>query len=142
VELATIEAAIGALNPTERKHAPARLWLAGDASLLRQHPRVAIVGTRTPTADGIRRTKQLVSQLVRHRAIIDLPAAIALVDDIVTRGAEAMGAAQAIWKVWPDVNISFFAVMRTESDPDTFRRLLDPIRGHIEMRHGDAFGRP
>jgi len=64
------EQLLGPLNPVELRFAPAALWTAGDTTLLLRHPRVAIVGTRHPTPDGIRRTQRLVKALVDHGAII------------------------------------------------------------------------
>ncbi|MFV8754775.1 DNA-processing protein DprA [Nannocystaceae bacterium ST9] len=61
---------IGPLNTVEQKFAPRSLWTAGDRTLLQRHPRVAVVGTRKPTADGERRTRKLVKELVKHRAIV------------------------------------------------------------------------
>lgn len=54
------EELLGPLNAVEKKFAPARLWVAGDRSLLVHHPRVAVVGTRTPTDEGARRARRLV----------------------------------------------------------------------------------
>jgi DNA processing protein len=45
-------------------------WTKGDISLLQRHPRVAVVGTRHPTADGERRPRKLVKALVDHGAIV------------------------------------------------------------------------
>jgi len=42
---------LGPLNDVERKHAPARLYVAGDRAVL-EAPRVAIVGTRKPSEAG------------------------------------------------------------------------------------------
>lgn len=64
------EELLGPLNAVEKKFAPARLWVAGDRSLLAHHPRVAVVGTRTPTDEGARRARRLVRELVRHGATI------------------------------------------------------------------------
>jgi|GEM_PF-5231146 len=48
----SIDDALGPLNPVERKYAPDALWLDGDRDLLRMHPRVAVIGTRTPSVEG------------------------------------------------------------------------------------------
>jgi len=58
------------MNPVEQKFAPERLWLQGDVGLLRQHPRVAVIGTRSPTTLGQARTRKLVASLVEHGAIV------------------------------------------------------------------------
>jgi DNA processing protein len=61
---------LGPLNAVEQKFAPAVLWTRGDAALLVRHPRVAIVGTRSPSTEGERRTRRLVKELVRVGAVI------------------------------------------------------------------------
>lgn len=61
---------VGPLNAVEQKFAPATLWTKGDTSLLMRHPRVAIVGTRHPSAEGERRTRRLVKELVKVGAIV------------------------------------------------------------------------
>src|SRR5690349_18297155 len=70
MEAVSAEAAIGPLNPVEQKFAPQRLWLQGDAGLLQRHPRVAVIGTRTPTQLGAARARKLVKALVGHGAIV------------------------------------------------------------------------
>lgn len=61
---------LGPLNPTEQRFAPPKLWVRGDRTLLARHPRVALVGTRHPTADGQRRVKRLVRELVKADAVV------------------------------------------------------------------------
>lgn len=64
MEAVSTEAVIGPFNSVEQKFAPAQLWVRGDVGLLRRHPRVAVIGTRTPTALGAARTRKLVKALV------------------------------------------------------------------------------
>jgi DNA processing protein len=64
------EQLLGRLNPVEQKFAPPVLWTAGDTRLLDKHPRVAIVGTRHPTPDGVRRAQRLVKELVAHGVVV------------------------------------------------------------------------
>ncbi len=64
------EQLLGPLNPVELKFAPPTLWTAGDSTLLQRHPRVAVVGTRHPTPDGVRRAQRLVKMLVEHDAVV------------------------------------------------------------------------
>lgn len=61
---------LGGLNTVERKNAPAWVWAAGDLSLLRPRPRVSIVGTRQPSADGVKRAARLARELVAERVVI------------------------------------------------------------------------
>jgi predicted amidophosphoribosyltransferase len=55
------------------------------------------------------------------------PAEIVLVDDIVTRGATLLGAANRLVDVFPRTRIHAFAVMRTVINPSEFEKTL-PIQ--------------
>lgn len=57
---------LGTLNEVEARHAPRELYLRGDDALLRQGPRVAVVGSRKASEAGIRRAQVLAQALVRH----------------------------------------------------------------------------
>lgn len=61
---------LGILNDVERKHAPARLYTVGDVSLLRQGPRVSVVGSRKASEDGVRRARLLTKALVNRGAVV------------------------------------------------------------------------
>lgn len=61
---------LGPLNAVEQRFAPEALWTKGDPGLLMKHPRVAVVGTRHPSADGERRTRRLVKRLVKVGAVV------------------------------------------------------------------------
>jgi len=66
----TAEELLGPLNDVEHVHAPALLFVAGDASLLRRKPKVAIVGSRQATDEGTRRARRLARVLVEHGAVV------------------------------------------------------------------------
>jgi len=66
----TPEEILGVLNEVERKNAPRHLYLAGDTSLLRQGPRVSVVGSRRASDDGLKRTRSLVRALVQRQMIV------------------------------------------------------------------------
>lgn len=61
---------LGALNDVEVRNAPARIYAAGDLSILESGPRVAIVGTRKPTPEGVRRAEDLARALVHAGAVV------------------------------------------------------------------------
>lgn len=61
---------LGRLNAVEQRFAPERLWTRGDTTLLARHPRVAVVGTRSPSAEGERRARRLVKELVKNGTLI------------------------------------------------------------------------
>src|SRR5450432_3898871 len=65
----TPEELIGPLNEVEAKHAPKKLYAAGDAPMLRDATRVSIVGSRKASLDGIRRARRL-SALLSERGVV------------------------------------------------------------------------
>lgn len=62
--------ALGALNAVERRYAPEMLWVAGDIELLTAERRVAIVGSRKASPEGVRRAAKLASELVAAGVVI------------------------------------------------------------------------
>jgi predicted amidophosphoribosyltransferase len=71
------------------------------------------------------------------------PDEIVLVDDVVTRGATLLGAANRLADVFPQTRIRAFAAMRTISNQDEFDKLYVPCVGTIELREsGDTLRRP
>lgn len=68
---------------------------------------------------------------------------ILIVDDVVTRGATLIGAANRLHESYPAVPIKAFAVIRTMSDPSTFKALNDPSPWTITLRpDGSTLRRP
>ena len=57
---------LGPLNEVERRNAPERLFVAGDVSSFGAAPRVSVVGTRKPSAEGIARARALTRALVKR----------------------------------------------------------------------------
>ena len=71
------------------------------------------------------------------------PDEIVLIDDIVTRGATLLGAANRLADAFPKAHIRAFAAMRTISDPSQFEKSYDPCIGTIMLRaSGDTLRRP
>lgn len=65
-----IEEALGPMPATELLHAPGKLYLAGDLTLLRGTKRVAIIGSRDASPEGVRRAQRLASLLVEAGYVI------------------------------------------------------------------------
>lgn len=65
----TAEELLGPLNEVERKYAPSCLYVCGDLNLLRHTQRVAIVGSRKASPNGLARAKKLAS-LLADRGIV------------------------------------------------------------------------
>lgn len=77
------------------------------------------------------------------RETLDNPVDVILIDDVVTRGATFLGAANKIADVFPNAKIRAFAFMRTISNANAFASIIDPCRGKITLRDdGETFRDP
>ncbi len=63
------EELVGPLNDVEAKHAPDQLYVQGDSDLLKR-PRIAIVGTRNPSPEGIRKAQTIAEFLVEKNVVV------------------------------------------------------------------------
>jgi predicted amidophosphoribosyltransferase len=70
------------------------------------------------------------------------PHSIVLIDDIVTKGRTLLAAAVRLHEAFPRAHIKAFALVRTMGLVSEVNCLLDPCRGEIRWRHGDAMRRP
>ena len=61
---------LGPLNEVEQKCAPATLYIAGDTALLRQGARVAIVGSRKASPQGLARARKLAARLCARGVVV------------------------------------------------------------------------
>lgn len=66
----TPDTLIGPLNEVERKNAPPILYLRGSVELLRSGSRVSVVGTRSPTPEGLHRAAAVTEALVQRRIVV------------------------------------------------------------------------
>lgn len=57
---------LGPFNPIETKNAPKKLFSEGDLTLLTEGSRVAVVGSRKATEDGIKRARAVTKALVEQ----------------------------------------------------------------------------
>jgi DNA processing protein len=64
------ERLIGPLNQLEAKYAPKRIYISGAMHLPLLHPRVAVIGTREPSDDGLELARSLASALARKGVLI------------------------------------------------------------------------
>ncbi|MCX7999947.1 MAG: phosphoribosyltransferase [Leptospiraceae bacterium] len=69
---------------------------------------------------------------------------IVLFDDVITRGHTFMGSAWKILESYPEAKIFCFSAMRTISNEEEFKSLVDPVRGKIIYREKtkDCIRRP
>lgn len=64
------DTALGPLNEYEKKYAPERLFLAGDASLLREFPKLAVVGSRQVSSEALDYARTLSRELAQAGAVV------------------------------------------------------------------------
>lgn len=76
---------------------------------------------------------------MRVQTILSESSEILLVDDVVTRGATSMGAANRLIEAFPNVRIRLFAALRAVSPPDVFKEIYDPRVGTIELRGDQTY---
>ncbi len=72
----------------------------------------------------------------------DVPESIVLIDDVVTKGRTLLAAASRVQDAFPDSRIRAFALLRTMGLISQIRQLLDPCRGEIRWKAGDAYRSP
>jgi len=61
---------LGPLNEVEKRHAPPRLFVAGDTTIVRVGARAAVVGSRKASGDGIKRAAKLARFLVERGVVV------------------------------------------------------------------------
>lgn len=61
---------LGPLNAVERKHVPAKLYVAGNPAILRTGGRVSIVGARKSSNEGLARARRLAGLLAERRVVV------------------------------------------------------------------------
>jgi predicted amidophosphoribosyltransferase len=78
--------------------------------------------------------------------LIELPAIpperIVLIDDVVTKGRTLLAAATRLQEAFPGAQIRAFALVRTMGLIAGVNQLLDPCKGEIRWRAGDAHRSP
>jgi hypothetical protein len=70
------------------------------------------------------------------------PDEILLIDDVITRGATLVGAANKLADAYPNARIRAFAVIRTISQPSEFQGIYTPCRGEIQLVGNYTFRLP
>jgi len=70
---------------------------------------------------------------MKVKELLDRPTEIILVDDVITRGATALGAVNKLADSFPSARIRVFAAMRTISNPDEFSEIIQPCVGTITL---------
>jgi predicted amidophosphoribosyltransferase len=70
------------------------------------------------------------------------PERIVLIDDVVTKGRTLLAAATRLQEAFPGAQIRAFALVRTMGLIAGVQQLLDPCKGEIRWRAGDAHRSP
>jgi phosphoribosylpyrophosphate synthetase len=71
------------------------------------------------------------------------PKLILLVDDVVTRGATLLGAANRLAETYPNARIAAFVALRTVSNPQEFKSVNEAVSGFITLQpSGGTLRRP
>jgi hypothetical protein len=70
------------------------------------------------------------------------PERIVLVDDVITKGRTLLAAASRVHDAFPNAQIRAFALIRTMGLVSGIQQLLDPCKGEIRWRSGDAHRTP
>lgn len=100
--------------------------------------RIRAVHKSSTAAPGERPTVNLHYESFYFEQSKTRPQTIVLVDDVITKGRTLLAAANCIHDALPTAEIRAFALVRTLGFVSSLTRLLDPCRGEISWRLGDA----
>ena len=104
--------------------------------------RVRAVPKSATAAPGERPTVSLhYESFIVERPSIS-PKRIVLIDDVVTKGRTLLAAASRVHEAFPSAQLRAFALVRTMGLISGVQKLLDPCKGEIRWRFGDACRRP
>lgn len=104
--------------------------------------RVRAVRKSATAAPGERPTVNLhYESFVIERPTIP-PERIVLIDDVVTKGRTLLAAASRVQEAFPCAEIRAFALVRTMGLISGVQQLLDPCKGEIRWKAGDAHRTP
>lgn len=67
---APIENLLGRLNDVEQKFKPPTLYAAGRVELLRRRPRVAVIGSREASTQGLSFAREIATAIVERRGVV------------------------------------------------------------------------
>jgi predicted amidophosphoribosyltransferase len=70
------------------------------------------------------------------------PERVVLVDDVITKGRTLLAAASVMHDAFPRAEIKAFALVRTMGLAPGVHQLLDPCKGEIRWKSGDAHRSP
>lgn len=79
---------------------------------------------------------------LKVKELLFKPKEIVLVDDVITRGATALGAVNKLADAFPKAKIRVFAAIRTISNSIEFSKIVDPCIGTVSLVGVDSFRDP
>jgi predicted amidophosphoribosyltransferase len=95
--------------------------------------RVVRVPKSAFAAMGERPTVKTHLESMAAETVLTRPARIAVVDDIVTKGATLLAAASLVKGVFPDADVRVFAMLRTMGLQPEVERIVEPCVGTIRL---------
>ena len=104
--------------------------------------RVRAVRKSATAAPGTRPTVSLHYDSFYVERPAEPPGGIVLIDDVVTKGRTLLAAASRVQEAFPTAQIRAFALLRTMGLISSVEQLLNPCRGQIRWRGGDAHRSP
>lgn len=66
------------------------------------------------------------------------PASVVIIDDVISRGRTLLAAAARVREAFPEAQIRAFALLRTLGFVSGLENLLEPCKGEIRWKDGDA----
>jgi hypothetical protein len=104
--------------------------------------RICPVRKSATAAPGARPSVALhYESFLMERPRITAPSVV-LIDDVITKGRTLLAAAARLQEAFPQSEIRAFALLRTQGLIPGVQRLLDPCRGEIRWKAGDAYRSP
>ncbi len=70
------------------------------------------------------------------------PKRVLVVDDVITKGATTLACVARVQDAFPGAVVEAFAVIRTMGLVQDIDRIVDPVRGTVTLRFGDAHREP
>jgi hypothetical protein len=104
--------------------------------------RVSAVNKSATAAKSCRPTVTRHYESFRLEALRFGPGSVVLIDDVVTKGRTLLAAAARVREAFPDAHIRAFALVRTMGLISGIKAVLEPCRGEICWRNGDAQRNP
>lgn len=94
--------------------------------------RVHAVNKSATAKQGERPTPLQHFNSLQIKPLLNISGPITVVDDVVTRGSSFLGAAPHFSKLFPGVDIHYFAILRAMSGVEV-DKILDPVEGTIDF---------